>query len=220
MRSKESVRAKTRPIEQMKMHPISLRPAIRLIIFGLVLALIHPVAHAGAPFERFFGSYRGESTSIPEGEVSKRTMSVAIKPAKKGFVVEWEAEISKTDGRSKQKGLSITFIPTNRKNIYKSAMRRDLFGHAGPMNLLKGDPFIWARTAGDTLTVYVIRVTESGGQDLRIYKRWLTPQGMESEFVRFYDSEPIRRIGGVLKKVGTAQLVVPTEQTSISGPDP
>ncbi|TDJ72704.1 MAG: hypothetical protein E2O38_03795 [Proteobacteria bacterium] len=202
------------------MHPISLRPAIRLIIFGLVLALIHPVAHAGAPFERFFGSYRGESTSIPEGEVSKRTMSVAIKPAKKGFVVEWEAEISKTDGRSKQKGLSITFIPTNRKNIYKSAMRRDLFGHAGPMNLLKGDPFIWARIAGDTLTVYVIRVTESGGQDLRIYKRWLTPQGMESEFVRFYDSEPIRRIGGVLKKVGTAQLVVPTEQTSISGPDP
>jgi len=203
MRSKESVRAKTRPIEQMKMHPISLRPAIRLIIFGLVLALIHPVARAGAPFERFFGSYRGESTSIPEGEVSKRTMSVAIKPAKKGFVVEWEAEISKTDGRSKQKGLSITFIPTNRKNIYKSAMRRDLFGHAGPMNLLKGDPFIWARIAGDTLTVYVIRVTESGGQDLRIYKRWLTPQGMESEFVRFYDSEPIRRIGGVLKKVGT-----------------
>lgn len=220
MRSKESARAKTRPIEQMTMHPISLPPAIRLIISGLVLLLIHPVAHAGAPFERFFGSYQGESTSIPEGEVSKRAMSVAIKPTKKGFVVEWEAEISKTDGRSKQKGLSITFIPTNRKNIYKSAMRQDLFGHAGPMNLLKGDPFIWARTAGDTLTVYVIRVTESGGQDLRIYKRWLTPQGMESEFVRFYDSEPIRRIGGVLKKVGTAQLVVPTERTSVSRPDP
>jgi hypothetical protein len=200
MRSKESARAKTRPIEQMKMHPISLRPASRLIISGLVLALIHPVTHAGASFERFFGSYRGESTSIPEGEVSKRAMSVVIKPTKKGFVVEWEAEISKTAGRSKHKGLSISFIPTNRKNIYKSAMRRDVFGHAGPMDPLKGDPFIWARIAGDTLTVYVIRVTESGGQDLRIYKRWLTPQGMESEFVRFYDSEPIRRISGVLKR--------------------
>ncbi len=204
----------------MKVHPTPIWSIPRLLIAGLVLALAHPVVHAGASFERFFGRYQGESTSIPEGEVSKRNISVAIKPAKKGFVVEWKAEISKIDGRSKHKGLSITFIPTNRKNIYKSAMRRDVFGHAAPMNPLKGDPFIWARTAGDTLTVYVIRVTESGEQDLRIYKRSLTPQGMELEFVRFHNSEPIRRISGVLKKVGTAQLVVPTERTSVSQPDP
>ena len=204
----------------MKVHPTPIWSIPRLLIAGLVLALAHPVVHAGASFERFFGRYQGESTLIPEGEVSKRNISVAIKPAKKGFVVEWEAEISKIDGRSKHKGLSITFIPTNRKNIYKSAMRRDVFGHAAPTNPLKGDPFIWARIAGDTLTVYVIRVTESGEQDLRIYKRSLTPQGMESELVRFHDLEPIKRISGVLKKVGTTQLVVPTEQTPVSRPDP
>lgn len=210
----------TRPIEQMKIHPISLRSAIRLIISGLVLALIHPVAQAGAPFERFFGRYQGESTSVPEGEVSKKNISVAIKPAKSGFVVEWEPEIWKADSGGKQKGLSITFVPTNRKNIYKSAMRRDVFGHAAPMNPLKGDPFIWARTAGDVLTVYVLRVTESGEQDLRIYKRSLTPQGMASEFVRFHNSERITRISGVLEKVGTAQPVTATKATSVSQPDP
>ncbi|MDH3670399.1 MAG: hypothetical protein OES46_04470 [Gammaproteobacteria bacterium] len=112
-----------------------------------------------------------------------------------------------------RKGLSITLIRTSRKNIFKSAMRRDLLGHAVPMNPLKGNPFVWARTAGDTLTVYVMRVTESGAQDLQIYKRWLTPQGMESEFGRFHDSEPITRISGVLEKADTAQLLVPTERT-------
>lgn len=209
----------TRLIKLMKIRPTLILSIPRLLIPGLLLTLAHPVAHAETSFERFFGSYRGESMSIPEGEVAKRNISVAIKPAKNGFVVDWEAEISKVGDRSKQKGLSITLIPTKRKNIYRSAMRRDVFGHVAPMNPLKGDPLIWAKTAGDTLTVYVIRVTESGAQDLRIYRRSLIPQGMESEFVRFHDSEPIKRIRSTLKRISASQPAAPAKRTLVPLPD-
>ncbi len=199
----------------MKLHPTSILNITRLLIPGLLFALVHPAVHAGAPFERFFGQYQGESTSIPEGEVAKRNVSVLIRPAKKGFVVEWEVEISKAEGRDKQKGLPVSFLPAKRKNIYKSAMRRDVFGHTAPMNPLKGDPFVWAIAAPDTLTVYVLRVTKSGEQDLRIHKHSLTPQGMESELIRFYGSEPIRRIRGRLRKVGASQPAAPGKPPSV-----
>lgn len=202
----------------MKLHPTPILNMPRLLVPGLLFALAHPVVHAGAPFERFFGQYQGESTSIPEGEVAKRNISVSISPAKKGFVVEWEAEISKAEGRSKQKGSAVSFVPAKRKNIYKSAMRRDVFGHTAPMNPLKGDPFVWAITAADTLTVYVLRVTKSGEQDLRIHKHSLTPQGMEAELIRFHGSEPIKRIRGRLQKVGTSKPAAPSKPTSVRAP--
>lgn len=195
----------------MKVHPTPILNIPRFLVPGLLLVLVQPPVQAGAPFERFFGRYQGESTSIPEGEVAKRSISVSIGPAKEGFVVEWE--VAKGDGRA------VTFVPTKRKNIYKSAMRRDVFGHAAPMNPLKGDPFVWAITAVDTLTVYMLQVTKSGEQDLRIYKHSLTPHGIESELIRFYGSEPIKRVRGTLQKVGVSQPAAVDKRISVPRPE-
>ncbi len=174
-----------------------------LLIPVMAFVLIQPAVQArSAAFERFFGEYRGVSDSIPEGEVSKRDLSVTIKPFKNGFTIELATGIYKSGGRFKLKENPIAFTPTHRKNIYASAMRVDMFGHAVPLDPLKGDPFVWARISGKTLTVYAVRIMDSGAQDLQIYRRTLIPQGMDLEFIRLQDTDPIRRVTATLKKVG------------------
>ncbi len=169
------------------------------LLAGLLFAL--PTTQAeGASFERFFGSYQGESDTVPEGESAKRQMTVEIKPSKSGFTVGWHTTITKA-GRPKTKGLSVEFTTTSRSNTYASAMRTDLFGHPVPLDLMKGEPLVWATINGDTLTVYLIRIVDDGSQDFQIDKRTRTSDGLRSEFVGLYNGEPLRRIGATLRRV-------------------
>jgi hypothetical protein len=176
-------------------------PAVFLLV--AIVALIHLPAQANNPslFERFFGSYEGTSTSIPDGEIAARNHRVMIMPYEGGFMVDWVTVMHKANGRIKRVGYSIAFKPTRRKNIYASAMRMDLFGHRVPLDPLKGDPFVWATLSGDTLTVYAVHITDSGGEDLQIDKRTLTPQGLDLEFVRLRDEQPVRRVRATLQKI-------------------
>jgi hypothetical protein len=169
------------------------------LLAGLLFALLVTQA-IGASFERFFGYYQGQSDTIPEGESVKRKMTVEIKPSDAGFTVSWHTTITKA-GRSKTKGLSVDFTPTSRSNTYASAMRTDMFGHPVPLDLMKGEPLLWATINGETMTVYLIRILDDGSQDLQIDRRTRTPDGLRSEFIGLYDGEPLRRIGATLKKV-------------------
>lgn len=168
------------------------------LLAGLLFAL--PTTQAeGASFERFFGSYKGESDTVPQGESANRRMSVEIKPYKDGFTVSWETTITKA-GRVKTKGLSVDFTATSRSNTFASAMRMDMFGHPVPLDLMKGEPLLWATINGDTMTVYLLRILDDGSQDFQIDRRTRTPDGLRSEFVGLYDGEPPRRIAATLKK--------------------
>lgn len=170
------------------------------LLAGLLCAL--PVTQAaGASLERFFGSYQGESDTVPQGESANRRMSVEIKPHKNGFTVSWATTITKA-GRVKTKGLSVDFTTTSKSNTYASAMRMDLFGHPVPLDLMKGEPLVWATINGDTMTVYLIRILDDGSQDFQIDRRTRTPDGLRSEFVGLYDGEPLRRIDATLRKIG------------------
>ena len=162
-----------------------------------------PARETGAAFERFFGTYQGTSDTIPDGEHRPRELSVTISPYQKnGFAIDWKTTQHKTGGRVKKSGLSVNFIPTHRSNIFASAMRRDLFGHQVPLDPMKGDPFVWITISGDTLTLYVIRIADSGEQDLQIDKLTRTPEGLYDEFISFYGSEPVRHLTATLKKNG------------------
>ncbi|MFQ5756369.1 MAG: hypothetical protein ACE5H7_09790 [Acidiferrobacterales bacterium] len=196
------------------------RLAWALLWPAATLVLVPLPVHAGSTsFERFFGRYNGMSTSVPEGEISKRELSITIKPYENGFSINAETRMHKPGGRVKRVQTSISFRPTRRKNIYSSAMRRDLFGHAVPLDPLKGDPFIWATVSGNRFTVYAVQITDDGAQDLQIDKRTLTPQGMELEFTRFLDAGPIRRVTGTLKKVGSVPLKAPSGEESLFEPE-
>ena len=205
MKTKISTEATTSPrvITSGELRAIRKWRLFAFLIPAMALVLIHPTVQARtAAFERFFGEYRGISDAIPEGEMSKRDLSVTIRPYKNGFTIELATGIHKSGGRFKLKENPIAFTPTDRKNIYASAMRVDMFGHAAPLDPLKGDPFVWATISGDTLTVYAVRIMDSGAQDLQIYRRTLIPEGMDLEFIRLKDTDPIRRVTATLKKIG------------------
>jgi len=45
-------------------------------------------------------------------------------------------------------------------------MRKDVFGNRALNDPLKGEPYVWARMRGDTLTVYALIVTPDGSYDM------------------------------------------------------
>lgn len=183
---------------------VGARTSLPLLLTGALFfsLLSHtPALAGGAAFEQFFGSYEGTSDTIPDGEKQPRKLSVTIEPYNKnGFSIDWKTTQYKASGRVKKSGLSVNFIPTQRPNIFASAMRTDLFGHQVPMDPMKGDPFVWITIKGETLTLYVVRIADSGEQDLQIDKLTRTPEGLRDEFISFYGSQSVRRLTATLKK--------------------
>ena len=126
---------------------------------------------------------------------------MTIAAVKRGFNVSWATISSRAGGELKRKSYSIEFRRTNRDNIYQSAMRLDVFGNESPNNPMKGDPYVWARISGDTLSVYALIVTDSGSYDMQAYHRTLTPDGMTLRFARTVEGEEKKVIDGELKRV-------------------
>jgi len=173
-------------------------------LWALLLLLSFPLlSHASNdPTDIFYGVYEGTSTTTETvGGLSEPEMKVVIRPRKKGFVVEWATLRKKSDGRVKRKEYAINFETTKRENIYGSGMRRNMFGKAVPMDPLKGDPYVWAKIDGKTLTVYAMLVNDDGGYEMQVYERTRTDAGLDLKFTRVSDGQPVRVFHGKLKKV-------------------
>lgn len=171
--------------------------AAALAVCALVVGL--PATAAGNAYERFFGRFEG--TASVEGERNARTLSVKIGPWEEGFVVEWTTLIPKADGAIKRAAYEVRFKATRRESIYASAMRRNMFGHARPLDPLKGEPYVWARIEGDVLTVYTMRVTDEGGYEMQSHRRQLVDEGMALLYTRVVDGEVMRAITGTLGRL-------------------
>lgn len=174
----------------------------RALVSCLVAILLAPaVAHAQPPgFEKFYGEWVGEAVSETGGEVAPRDIRAKIAPEGKGFSVTWIMVVHKASGKDKRTEQSIKFLPTSRPGVYSSAMRVDMFGNAKPLDPLRGDPYMWARTDGATLRIYALIITDSGGYEMHLYERALTPTGMSLKFSRVHDGEVLRTITGTLKR--------------------
>ena len=156
----------------MKPYPMPMSSITRPLVAGLLFMLTHAVGHAATPYERFFGHYQGTSTSVPEGESQKRSISVSIGagPRRVSWLSGTQRYRRKADVAHRKSHRSHSSL-LNAGTSTSQPRAGDVFGHAATMNPLKGDPFIWAVTTADTLTIYILQVTKSGEQDLRIYKR-------------------------------------------------
>jgi len=154
-----------------------------------------------APVEAFLGTYQGRAISDQGEGLSVRDLGVSIKPADRGFLLKWTTITRRADGRLKRKSYAISFVSTRRTGIYASAMRRDKFGNRLPLDPLKGDPYVWARIIGNTLTVYALLIIEDGGYEIQVYDRTLSPEGLELRFSRFRDGEALRTITGSLVRM-------------------
>ncbi|MDP6787575.1 MAG: hypothetical protein QGI13_10655 [Rhodospirillales bacterium] len=176
--------------------------AIRaLLILAAIAWSATPGQAQDKPFSAFFGEYEGKSISSTEQGLSKRDLSVSIKSKGKGFTLKWTTVTHKPGGKAKRKAYSIDFRPSGRENIFASAMRKNKFGASIPLDPLKGEPYVWGRLHGSTLTVHAMMVTEDGGYEMQVYDRTLTATGLDLTFSRIRDGERFKLIKGTLTKV-------------------
>jgi hypothetical protein len=167
--------------------------------FILLMTLTLP-AHA-ASISRFVGTYTGSASVVSaDGSKPHRNMNVIISESKKNFTVEWTSTTVKSDGRVKEKSYSINFTPSDRDGIYAAAMEQNLFGKSVQLDPMKGEPYVWGRIAGDTLSVFSLFVNEGGGYEMQQYDRTLADGGLQLDFTLSRNGEELRSVSAFLKR--------------------
>ena len=174
-------------------------PAMALL--GALLLGAPGEAGAAQVYERFFGKFEGHAIMAGDEELTPRDLEVEIGPSEGGFTVEWTALLRKSDGRTKRIAFKVAFRPSGRDNIFRSAMRRNAFGHDVPLDPMKGEPYVWATIEGEVLIVYSMMITENGGDEMQAYERKLVDKRMELTYSRVRDGEVLRTLKGELTRV-------------------
>lgn len=156
---------------------------------------------AFSDINRFVGSFGGSAEIIASDGTSKlRDMSVTIGKTDEGFSVKWTTITHKTRGRVKEETYELNFFPSERNNVFKAAMKRNLFGHDVQLDPMRGEPFVWARILDDTLTVYSLFVNDAGGYELQQFDRTLVSGGLQLIFSRVSNGKELRAIEVFLEK--------------------
>jgi hypothetical protein len=151
--------------------------------------------------EDFYGHFEGKAMDAAGGVIEGRDISVDIKEGRKGgFNLSWSTEIQRADGRVKRKSYTVGFVTSGTDNVYASAMRKNVFGKAVPLDPMKGQPYVWATLSGATLTVYALVITDQHGYEMQTYRRTRTDTGMELEFHRVRDGVRLKDIRGTLSR--------------------
>ena len=79
-------------------------------------------------------------------------------------------------------------------------MKKNVFGKSVPLDPIKGEPYVWARIHGKTLTVHAMMVTDDGVYEMQVYDRTITGNGMDLKFSRVRDGKTPKLITGSLLK--------------------
>jgi hypothetical protein len=155
-----------------------------------------------ADVEPFVGSYLGSAELIrADGSTQMRDMSVEIALAGKGgFIVKWATITYRSDGTSKEKSYEIEFVASDREDVFAAAMKKNVFGHSVQLDPMKGEPYVWSRIVGDTMTVYSLHVDAEGGYEIQQFDRTLADGGLELEFHSILNGEVQRTISTFLNR--------------------
>lgn len=180
---------------------MSLPSYVTLAWIVFALSAFPATSNAAYPYEKFLGEYLGEGISNAGDDLTKRDLRVEIKPRSDGFTVTWVSVIHESDGGLKRKAFTVHFKPSRQSGLYGSAMRTDMFGNQVPLDPLNGEPYVWARISGETLFVYTMLITDTGGYEMQVYERTLTPGGMDLTYSRVRDGKVMRTVKGTLKRL-------------------
>ncbi|MGC1502759.1 MAG: hypothetical protein WA782_01315 [Sulfitobacter sp.] len=174
-----------------------LRTHLLFPFFAVLLALF-PLTGMAAEIDRFVGTFTGKAEFAVDGEVQKRDMSTTIKEEKEGFLLSWTSVTYRSDGRTKEATYTIQFVPSMRENIFQSAMKKNLFGKATPLDPLQGEPFVWARFEGDMFSVFSLFINETGDYEVQEFHRTLVEGGLDLVFRRYRNGTLDREIKTLL----------------------
>jgi hypothetical protein len=184
----------------MKQISMLFRP-VSTLAMGLIIALTLTLPADAGKISAFVGAYSGSAEIVSaDGTKSQRDMSVDISEKKDGFTVKWTSTTYKPDGRTKEKSYAINFVPSDRDGIYSAAMERNIFGHEVQLDPMKGEPFVWGRIAGDTMTVFSLFVDDEGGYEMQQYDRTLAEGGLLLEFSFLSNGEQQRSVSTFLQR--------------------
>ena len=172
---------------------------IARVLFYIIILAASPLLYA-VDIDEFYGNYAGMVSFEQDGQTRERELQVKISGKGDGFSVRWVTISRKSGGKRDRKDYSIDFLPSGRAGIFRSAMKKDIFGSRIAMDPMKGEPYVWARLREKALTVYVILVTEDGSYDLQVYNRSLVGGDLKLEFQRFLEGIPVRNIETILKR--------------------
>ena len=185
-------------MQQLRGKPVS---SLALFLGAFVTALFVWVQAVQADISRFLGEYSGTADLVTvDGQSTTRDMSVMISETKDGFRVAWESVSHKDDGRKKTKSYEVDFMPSDRPGIFAAAMQRNVFGHAVPLDPMKGEPYVWGRITGDTLTVFSLFLDDTGGYELQQFDRTLAEGGLMLKFSVARNGAPQRSVESFLKR--------------------
>lgn len=174
---------------------------VAITALTLLSSVFFALAVAAAEVAPFVGTFTGSADlRLSDGTIEPRDMSVSIKKTKGGFAVEWSSVSHKPDGRQKAKTYNVEFQPTEREHVFAAAQRSNVFGHAVPLDPMKGEPYVWSRIIGETLTVFSLFVSEDGGYELQQFDRTLAEGGLLLHFQRFSNGTLSREVETLLHR--------------------
>lgn len=171
-------------------------------LVAVIIAVALPVVAAAKdlPISAFAGNWQGNA--ISENNVSvnfpitSRDIDVSISPADNGdFTVTWRTLLrqkgSPTNPKEVLKETTFTYVKSDVPNVWKNNLGGDVYA---------GDTVSWARISKQTLTVYVMAISDVGDYDMQVYKRTLTGPSMELEFTALRD--------GVIRRTAKGRLIL------------
>lgn len=181
------------PATRLMQQSISHRIFAALVALTAVCVLLAQTARADV--SGFVGTYTGsaevqalDGTSIP------RDMSVEISKTRDGFRVQWTSVTYRANGKVSEKSYEIDFVGSERDAVFAAAQRKNVFGHEVQLDPMKGEPYVWARITGETLTVYSLFVAADGGYNLQQYDRTLADGGLDLRFQSIQNGEIQRAV--------------------------
>lgn len=164
-----------------------------VLVLAALLLWVPPVA--AQDISQFIGRYSGSVEVVhADGDIDPRDMSVEISETRKGFSVRWTSITEKNDGRRKEKSYKVDFRESDRDGIFSAAMGRNVFGHEVQLDPMKGNPYVWARISGETLTVFSMFIHQNGDYEMQQYDRSLSEKGLHLVFSAHLNGSPTRQL--------------------------
>lgn len=149
--------------------------------------------------DAFFGKFSGGGVAQNADSVyfsmTARDFDVEIRPIDRGFKIDWTSVIRRggdpNNPKVKRRQSTKTLLPTGKPGVFHGTQSGDP---------LKGKELCWARIAGNTLTVFLMTVNETGVYELQQYDRTLSGIGMKLMFRSWRDGDRLRSVSGRLVK--------------------
>ncbi|MFS4583124.1 hypothetical protein [Phaeobacter sp. C3_T13_0] len=175
---------------------------IAALMLMVALGLTGPAM--AADVRPFFGDYEGSLVvPNPDGTEEHRDATVEIGPisdSEDSFFVQWTTTSLKKDGRRKTKSYNVEFQATERSDIFAAAMKRNVFGHTVQLDPMKGEPYVWGRIVGDTLTVFSMFIGPNGDYEMQQYDRTLAEGGLDLVYSSHRNGFPRKELKTFLER--------------------